>query len=154
MKTILKWIGIAVVVMIALVAIFGGEKKTSTADPAAVSEPAKPAEPPIQVTANELLKAYKDNEVAANQKYKGKQLILNARISRIEAGIGDQPYLVLAAGNEFEFSRPQARLAEDQEAVAATLKKGQQVLLQCIGNSEVGGTPMLKDCRVQSSKKG
>ncbi|MFJ4288739.1 hypothetical protein ACIP1U_02960 [Cupriavidus sp. NPDC089707] len=151
MKKIFKWIGIAAVVMIVLVAIFSGEQKTSTADPAAASGTTTPTEPPVQVTANELLKAYKENEIAANQKYKGKQLILNARISSIEAGMGEEPYLVLTAGNEFEFSRPQAHLAKGQEAAAATLKKGQQVKLECIGNSEVAGTPMLKDCRVQSS---
>ncbi|QBP10129.1 OB-fold protein [Cupriavidus metallidurans] len=151
MKKILKWFVIAAVVIIVLAEIFGGDKENGTADPEAPSVNTTPAEPPVQVTANDLLNAYKENEIAANQKYKGKQLILKARISSIEAGMGDEPYLVLTAGSEFEFSRPQAHLARGQDAAAAALKKGQQVTLQCIGNSEVAGTPMLKDCRVQSS---
>ena len=74
---------------------------------------------------------------------------MTAIVESIEAGLMDEPYLVLKAGDQFEFNKPQAHLAKEDEAKAATLSKGQQITLRCIGNSEVGGTPMLKDCVIQ-----
>lgn len=147
LKKLFKWAGIVVIGLIVIGIFVDGKEESSGAATVAVD---KPEEPPVEVSPNALLKAYKDNEVAANQMYKGKRLLLNARVASIEAGIGDEPYLVLAAGGDFEFNRPQARLAKGEENVAASLKKGQTINLLCIGNSEVGGTPMLKDCRVQS----
>lgn len=150
MKKAFQWIGILAAVLI-VIGIISGKDEPTASESAVAATPAAPPEPPQKVSASGLLKAYKDNEIAANEKYKGKRLIVSARIGSTEAGMGDEPYLVLNAGGEYEFSKPQAHLAEDQHGAAASLKKGQAVTLECIGNSEVAGTPMLKDCRVQSS---
>jgi len=160
MKKLLMWVVIGLVGLIVLVAIFGGEEKSKAASRSADStestsegkaKPKEESEPPMQVTADELLNAYKENEVAANQKYKGKRLMVKARIDSIAAGIGDAPFLVLKAGGQYEFLLPQAHLASGEEAAAASLKKGQQITLLCVGRSEVAGAPMLGDCRIQSS---
>ncbi|MDQ8995166.1 hypothetical protein RFH54_04285 [Acinetobacter soli] len=149
MKKIFKWLAIIVVVLIILAVVFG-KKETSekSANTTAASETAAP-EPTIEVTANELLKAYKNNEVAANQQYKGKKLLVSATIDSIQAGLGDEPYLVLKAGGDMEFLKPQAHLASSEQAKAATLSKGQKLKLLCTGNSEVAGAPMLADCVIQ-----
>lgn len=104
--------------------------------------------PPVTASADELLRAYKDNQVSANAKYKDKRILISAKIDAIQAGIGDKPYLLLKAGDQYEFSLPQAHMADDQESKSASLKKGQNINLQCIGNSSIAGTPMLKDCSI------
>ncbi|EGZ47756.1 OB-fold protein [Neisseria wadsworthii] len=121
---------------------------TQTASPP--TEAAAPAEPPIKTTANELLKAYKENEVGANKKFKGKTLHIAATIASIDADFSDNPFLTLKAGGDMDmFNRPQAHLAKTEHDKAANLKKGQKINLTCIGNSEVAGTPMLADCTIQ-----
>ncbi|PIT24603.1 hypothetical protein BGI37_08940 [Snodgrassella alvi] len=103
----------------------------------------------IKVTSNELLKAYKANEVAANKKFKDKKLSISGTINSIEAGLGDEPYVVLKAGDEFEIDMPQAKLATSEADKAAILKKGQKINMICTGDSEFAGTPMLSDCIIQ-----
>ncbi|HEO1767562.1 TPA: hypothetical protein VAM28_003252 [Acinetobacter baumannii] len=147
MLKILKWIAIIIVVLIVLGVIFGKDDKTQPASSSA--EPTAPAEPPIEVTANELLNAYKNNEVAANQQFKGKTLLVSATVSSIDAGISDEPYLTLKAGGEYEFNQPQAHLADAEQNKAASLSKGQKIKLLCTGNSEIAGTPMLDNCSIQ-----
>lgn len=107
-------------------------------------------DPPLPVSAPALLAAYEENEVAANAKYKNKRLIVSAHIKSIEAGMGDRPYLSLAGGHgQFEIASPQARMAWSEDAAVAKLRKGQAVKLLCVGDSELAGIPMLKDCVLQ-----
>lgn len=152
MKKIIKWVVIAIIILIVLAAIFGSDKKkdsnNSTESSQTTTEPTQ-AVPPVEVSANDLLKAYKDNEIAANNKFKDKSVLVSGTLKSIGAGITDKPLLTLKAGGEFEFNEPQATLAESDEAKAASLSKGQKIKLLCIGNSEVAGTPMLKDCVIQ-----
>ncbi len=152
LKKILMWVGIVFVVLV-VIGIFAGGKESSNAT-SAESNSEQTAqtvqeEAPIQVKASELLNAYKNNEIAANQQFKDKSLLVTAIVESIEADLMDEPYLVLKAGDQFEFNKPQAHLAKSDANKAATLNKGQQIVLRCIGNSEIGGTPMLKDCVIQ-----
>ncbi|MDN4021524.1 hypothetical protein QX205_15720 [Acinetobacter pittii] len=147
MLKILKWIAIIIVVLVVISVIFGKDDKAQQASSSA--EPTTPAEPPIEVTANELLNAYKNNEVAANQQFKGKTLLVSATVGSIDAGISDEPYLTLKAGGEYEFNQPQAHLADAEQNKAASLSKGQKIKLLCTGNSEIAGTPMLDNCSIQ-----
>ncbi|WP_151821030.1 OB-fold protein [Acinetobacter seifertii] len=154
MKKIIKWVVIAIILLIVLAAIFGPDKKkdsyssSTTSEASTESAPAPPV-PPVEVSANDLLKAYKDNEIAANNKFKDKSVLVSGTLKSIGADFSDKPLLTLKAGGEFEFNEPQATLAESDEPKAASLSKGQKIKLLCIGNSEVAGTPMLKDCVIQ-----
>lgn len=147
MLKVLKWIGIVFVLLVIIGIFVGKDDKQQQAT--SNSETAAPAEPPIEVTANELLNAYKNNEVAANQQFKGKNLLVSATVSSIDAGISDEPYLTLKAGSEYEFNQPQAHLADAEQNKAASLSKGQKIKLLCVGNSEIAGTPMLDNCSIQ-----
>lgn len=144
-----KWSGAIIVALIVLGVMIDSERGKSNASKPTEVVVREEASPPVSVTADALLAAYKENEIAANQKYKDKRLLLSARIASIEADIGDDPYLVLSAGSEFEFNRPHARMARSEAASAAALKKGQKITLLCIGASEIAGTPMLDDCSIQ-----
>jgi|LULJ01.1.fsa_nt_gb hypothetical protein len=130
-----------------LVGCGSGTESSAPAEGATVEN--TPAEPPIETTADALLKAYKDNEISANNQFKGKNILVSASIESIQADFSDKPFLTLKAGDQFEFNQPQAHFAESDEAKAGDLKKGQKVTLLCVGDSEMAGTPMLKDCVLQ-----
>ena len=115
--------------------------------PTATNQAPAPTET-INVTADELVKGYKENELAGDQKFKDKNLIVTGKIESIESGIADMPYIMLKAGGDMEFNKPQAHFNKEDTAMLAKLKKGQAIKLQCIGNGEIGGMPMLKDCKV------
>ncbi|TCB36841.1 hypothetical protein E0H82_03785 [Acinetobacter sp. ANC 4910] len=126
------------------------ETQTATDQSNTESQPAEP-EQLETVTADQILNAYKTNEIAANQALKDKKFIVTGVIHAISADFSDKPVIELKAGGEYEFNQPQASLAEGEENKAASLGKGQSISMVCIGNSEVAGTPMLKDCVIQNS---
>ena len=94
MKKILKWVAIAFVLLIILALIFGSDKQQETTTSPTATETtgeSAPAAPPVEVTANDLLKAYKDNEIAANNKFKDKSILVSATLKSIGADFSDKP---------------------------------------------------------------
>lgn len=99
----------------------------------------------MTVDAKTLFKDYKENEVKADGKYKGKNLLVTGTVDSIESGIGDEANLMLKTGNDFEFVN--ATMDDSQKAKAGEIKKGAKVKLNCVSDGEIMGSPMLKDCK-------
>lgn len=108
----------------------------------------EPEEEVIEVTADELLAAYKENELAGDKQFKGKTLIVTGVLDSIQSGFGDTPYLMLKAGDEYEFNMPQAHFNASETDSLVALKKGESIQIQCVSDGEMMGSPMLKDCKV------
>ena len=102
-------------------------------------------EPRIVVSAREIASDYDDNEVAADQKYKGKILEVSGIVASIDSSVGDQAIVQLVGKNEFQTVSTQGN--NDFTQYATTLKKGQNVVLICKGDGEVIGFPQLKNCQ-------
>lgn len=99
---------------------------------AAQAEPA--AEVPIQVvavSAGELLTAYKENEVAADAKYKGKWVEVSGVVGSIKKGIMDSVYVTVEEpGSRYTFQSVQCHLIESETAKAAALAKGSRIKIR------------------------
>ncbi|WP_336979883.1 OB-fold protein [Altererythrobacter fulvus] len=145
-------IGLIIVGAFILLGIVGsmvGGDGSSTSGGSSSGDSAAPAnaEPPTEVTAQELFKAYEANEAAAQQQYGDRPLLVSGTIERIDLDFMDKPVVVLRTSNEFQSA--QASLTEDSQPKAASLSKGQHVKLLCQDVSEVVGSPMLADCDIQ-----
>lgn len=134
------------VLLMVIGALAGGDESGGGSD-ASDTEAAAVSAPPVEVTARELEAAYAANEVAAQQQYGDRRLLVNARIQSIQLDFADDPYLVLDGSNQF--MGPQAHLADASKSMAGSLSKHQNVTLLCESVTELAGTPMLKDCVVQ-----
>ncbi len=81
----------------------------------------------IEITASQLYSEYKANEIAADQKYKGKMLKVTGVVSSIGKDIFGSPYVVLTGGGEYEVWGVQCTFSSTYEPQLAKLTKGQQV---------------------------
>lgn len=86
--------------------------------------------PVIEVAADELFKAYQANEVAADEKYKGKVLVVSGIIENIGKDIMDTPYVSLKAGGEYSFGGVQCMFADEAKGQLANLQKDQNVKIK------------------------
>ena len=121
-------------------------------DPPQVARPAPatPAAtdgPPIDVTAAELHAAYAENEVSADEKYRGKILRVTGILDAIKKDITDAPYVVLRSENRFEGVH--ASFAGDALSTLTALKPGKPITLRCIGDNVIIGNPKLKGCVIE-----
>lgn len=82
--------------------------------------------PPIVISANDLVKAYEDNAVAADEKYRYKMLQVRGTVNSVSRDVTGNPYLSLAGGN-YALDAITCHFSDDQANQLAQLKKGQQV---------------------------
>lgn len=72
------------------------------------------------VTTDELANAYKDNKIAADEKYKGKVLEIASRVKSIK-----EKYIELEAPGMFQYSTVDIYFTEAEKSKAAKLTSGQ-----------------------------
>ena len=106
-----------------------------------------PDGPTIDVTAAALHAAYAQNEVSADEKYRGKILRVTGILDAIKKDITDDPYVVLRSANRFEGVH--ASFAGDALSTLTALKPGKPITLRCIGDNVIIGSPKLKGCVIE-----
>ena len=92
----------------------------------------------------ELYNAYQENEVAADQKYKGKKILLTGEVSSIDKDAFDNAIVIFGDGSVLGL-----RCEMKDENSAAKVKKGYQysVIGECSGM--ILGSVGLDNCRLQ-----
>jgi hypothetical protein len=98
------------------------------------------------VTAAQLRREYRDNSVAADERYAGNTVRVDGSISRMNRDFWGDVVLYLSAGDDF--NPVMATVSEVDTEKAAALGKGQQVMLVCKGKTRMGSAA-LEECRIQ-----
>jgi hypothetical protein len=118
-------------------------KGSSSTDGAA---PGAAPEPFVVTNAQDLAKEYHANEVAADEKFKGKRVRVAARVQSIDKDAFDNIIVQLATDNQFQ--AVMATMKDEDKAAVAKLSKGQAVAVECRGAGMIIGSPTLRDCFV------
>jgi len=100
------------------------------------------------VDATELWRAYDANEVAADNEWKGKRVIVTGDVAGISKDFTDAIFIQLRSPNEFMPTTAYVRDTGAQKA--ATLTKRQKIILTCTCTGKVMGAPVLRDCIIPS----
>jgi hypothetical protein len=96
----------------------------------------------VGLTSERLSADYEENELAADQKYRGKALRVTGKIESV-GKVLDEPIVVLVGGLG-------VHAAFKEEAPLLSLKKGQPITVRCVG----AGMPVairLEDCQVETA---
>ena len=112
--------------------------------PQRVAVPTAPTTPDVTITAMQLWKDYDANEVAADNKYKGKWLLVSGEVDSVTKDFSGWPYIILKSPNLI--MRTPVRFSSDQTTFAAGLQKGQTVSTLCRCRGQSMGSPDLVDC--------
>ena len=153
--------GIGIIVILGVIGSFGSSpnnlaetKKTTQVTQEANKEvkEAKTEEnttPEITISSAELIKAYADNEVGADQKYKGKIAKISGIVEGIDSGINDEAIVKLSDGTDFSIVDVHCYIKPSDKEKAAKLAKGQNVTMVGRLDGEVIGYPSVKDCTIK-----
>ena len=99
------------------------------------------------MTAAELYAAYAANEVSADNRFKGKKILVFGPVDAIAKDAADRIVVRLAAGGPI--ATVDGYLPADEKAKAAALERGQKISLLCRGAGRLIGSPILADCSIQ-----
>jgi hypothetical protein len=123
----------------------GSDARSDSAhSPGAKSDPQRPD---VEVDAVTLWKDYQANEVAADNRYKDKQLLVSGKVTDISKDFLDDVVIKLATPNPF--MNVMATMDDGEAAKAARLSKGEDLKIVCKGGGMVIGSPMLRDCVIR-----
>ena len=109
----------------------------------------KQREPELNISATELINAYKENEIKADKMYKGKIVEVNGIVDAIDSGIDDKAIVRLSNGDEFSFDNVQCCIDDENQDKACELEKGENVIIVGEADGEIAGTPFIKDCKIK-----
>ncbi|TXH06872.1 MAG: hypothetical protein E6Q06_04615 [Candidatus Moraniibacteriota bacterium] len=123
-------------------------EETKKAEPEKVMEPEK-ITPEVVVTSAALSKAYSENEVSADAKYKDKLIEVSGKVVSIDNGTFDNEIIIRLSDGQYDFNGLHCYMKESERDKALTMKKGQTVTLIGKGNSATIGSPVLKNCWVK-----
>jgi len=99
----------------------------------------------LETTAMQYDADYDANEVAADQKYGGKKILLAGVIDSINKDFKGDAYLVLKANNPF--MGVHAELNENGKAGASSLTKNTEIFLVCDSGTRVMGSAVARSCQ-------
>jgi hypothetical protein len=101
----------------------------------------------VKVTAPALYREYDENEVATDNRLKGKIIEISGKIAAVNKDFLDKPYVNLETSNQFSSARI-APVAADADKLAA-LRKGQPITFRCARMTRILGAPSGSDCVMQ-----
>lgn len=99
----------------------------SSSSPSSVAQ----SESVMQVGIRLLLSDYKNNEIGADNKYKGKHVQVTGVVGDIKKDILDNLYLTLGTGAQFEIPEVQAFFDDSMNNKLGSLSKGQKLTVVC-----------------------
>jgi hypothetical protein len=99
----------------------------------------------LKTTAEQYYADYDANEVAADQKYRGKKILLTGVIESINKDFMGDAYLVLKASNPF--LGVHAELNERGMAGASVLAKDTTIYLVCDSGTRIIGSAVARNCQ-------
>lgn len=137
-KGIRSWGSAILLAMMVSLALGSGK-----AENAAETKKVQAESPALEVTAAKLFADYNDNEIAADEKYKGKVLAVTGTVGDLGKDLMDQMYITLKSGDMI--MSVQAFFADEHKSRLASMKKGESVRVKCRCDGKFGNV-MLKGC--------
>lgn len=130
-------------------AAFGTDTPTSPSgnDNASITAASTKTVEAIKITALQLSSDYKDNEVAADAKYKDKSIEVSGIVDAIGKDLLETPYIALQSYQYAIVDRVQCMFSKSDEPQLATISKGQQIILQGEVSGKLGNI-IVRGCKI------
>jgi hypothetical protein len=101
----------------------------------------------FETTATEIAKEYAANPAAADNRFKDATYNVTGVIVETTQNLIKEPFVSLKGGVKAD-KEPQFVFQQSEKDKAATLKTGQEVKLQCIGQGDLSEIPMSGECKI------
>ena len=110
-------------------------------------------EPLIEISASKLMKAYEDNEIYANNKYKGKKIKLTGcvyDISQSDGWFSESYYVYINNGEKYSYDYISCLLSDTSLEKAVELKAGDKIVVEGVCNGISITSISMSNCEIVS----
>lgn len=142
-------LAVLAVFLIFIFAISGGDDTddTNKTSKSSVSQTTT-EESVIEVSVEQILKDYEENEVSADNKYKGKKVAISGVVDSVSKDVLNDTYIKIDTGSDYEAFGAQCYIADTQLEKVAELKSGDKITVTGYVSS-YSLNIVLKECEVQ-----
>ena len=142
------WVGVVVLSFVVGISVDESPMVATPQAPTANAVEATPAPEAIKVTAVQMSADYKENEVAADAKYKNKTVEISGSVDTIGKDILDTPYIAFQTASQYDIlDRVQCMFSKSDEAELAAVTKGQKITLRGEVSGKLGNI-IVKGCEI------
>lgn len=142
MKKLLKWVGIGILALI-VISVISSMGKTSQDKTGDTAIPSQTVQEPTVVKAQELADDFDANQVAAENKWKGKLVQFSAEVTNItDTGLSFSK----VASKQFSMAQIRCRITDKEQLLP--LKNGQIVTVKGVVGGQMIGVIDVSDCSV------
>ncbi len=140
-------IGLGIFLVLGIIANMGNDSETKTVNTTKKKNNPEKEIQAIKISAEDLFAEYEKNGVAADNKFKGKEIEVNGEIESIDKDILDELYVNLK-GDEIGMLGIQCYFKDKNNNDLSNLKKGDSVTRLGMGNGKTINVT-LKKCRLK-----
>lgn len=98
----------------------------------------------IEITAQQLCSKYDENEVRADEIYKGRTLVITGRVDSISKDFTNDMFVSLNTSYNCLYVR--GGIASDQKENMKAISKGDKITIRCTGAGLIINSPMAENC--------
>lgn len=128
--SIFTWL-VVIILIFWMIGSLSGRSKTTEATDNSTSQSDVAPKQVTQVNIEDILSAYKNNEVGADNIFKGQIIQTTGVIGSVKKDVLDNLYVILGTGAQFEIPQIQAFFDNSQNNQLATLNKGEKLTVVC-----------------------
>lgn len=144
-------IALGVIMVLGIIAKIGDgsglKKNVKTSGEKSTNQKETPKVEAIKISAEELFVEYEKNGVAADNKFKGKEIEVSGEIETIDKDLTEEMFVKLK-GDELGLLGVQCFFRDKNNADLSNLKKGDQITIMGIGNGKTINVE-LKKCKLK-----
>jgi hypothetical protein len=142
MKKLLKWVGIGIIAII-VISVISSMGKSGDSKSGDTTKPTQTVQEPTIVKAQELADDFDANQVAAENKWKGKLVQFSAEVTNItDTGLSFSK----VASKQFSMAQISCRITDKEQLLS--LKNGQVVTVKGVVGGQTIGVIDVSDCSV------
>ena len=148
-KWYLRWWMIVIYVVLGLSFLGSlGSKGSSSSVSQGTQQTAPAPTPAISVTAFKMASDYKDNQVAADAKYKDKLVEISGTVDTIGKDALDTPFIAFQTESQYDIiNRIQCMFGKNDIAALSNVVKGQKITLRGTDAGMLGNI-IVNDCQI------
>ena len=139
-------LGILLIIVLAVIGAIASDAIPAALEKRNETTSGKQAPTAMEVSAVALHRAYNDNEVAADEQFKGKLLRVTGTVSGIKKDFMDDIYVELDTGEMF--GELHASFRDNQKSKIMALRKGQSITFEGSINGFLMNSVMMRNCQI------
>jgi len=148
MKKLIKFLSIGLISLVVLIVLASSSGENTKQAPSSPKDNNKQTEEVFEIGLQEFINEFDKNQLAAEEKYKGKLIKLTGYIDNISEDILGSPFIILKPTPQEYYFETQTQCFFEDKAQLTPLENGQKVTIEGRASTQDLGIISVEECNI------